>query len=249
MRGRIAALSMRALALAVELPPTSAPGIARWLYRYGTAPRGVLQDQIFGSGDHPMAILGLTDGGGARRVLERRYEATTYPGWLGFARIGAPLGTATTCKLYVSPNPEALAAAFPVIADVFNAMDVRAFKVGRGLDGLLRPDKIVAHFDDGGHLEAVAMKLRKALHGYPAQGVPFSTGFDADGMLSWGIDPPYGSEAASWRSWVTKRLADALVAPFSRGQDRLASVLNHMARIGVDSANWTIDPGTFGAAK
>ncbi|MCQ0094194.1 hypothetical protein [Roseovarius sp. M141] len=249
MPGQIANLSLRALTLATALPPSDVPKIARWLYRYGTAPRGVMQEMAFGSGDHPMAVLELSQGGRARGMLEHHYEVATYPGWLGFSRVTAPLGTGATCKLYISPKPEALAAVFPVLAEVFDAMQVRAFKVGRGLDGLLRPDKIVAHFDDVDHLHTVAAILRKRLGRSPAQGVPFTTALGPDGMLSWGIDPPVGSVAVSWRSWVTHRLAEALVVPLGFGQSRIESVWGRMAEIGVDPTTWTVGPDTFLATQ
>ncbi len=247
MTGHIASLSRRAIALAALLPTDNHTYLARWLYRYGTLPRGTVLERDFGAGDDVLAVLGLTSGGRARTVLDRHYETTTYPGWIGFALATAPLSAVPTCKLYVSPRPEALADAFPIIATVFDAMSVRAFKVGRGLDGLLRPDKIVAHFDSAAHLQAVAGQLGAALPGCPAQGVPFTTEFGSDGLLSWGIDPPLGAEAVSWRSWVTKRLATALLIAAPDGSDRLGAVLNQMARSGVSPSNWTIDSYGFAA--
>ncbi|MDF3605815.1 hypothetical protein PE067_06440 [Paracoccus sp. DMF-8] len=49
-------------------------------------------------------------------------------------------------QLYVSPRPEEMGGAIPRIAKVFARRDVRSFKVGRDLHGLLRADKIVACF-------------------------------------------------------------------------------------------------------
>ena len=248
MTGHIATLSHRAIALAALLPTDDQTYLARWLYRYGTVPRGTVLERDFGAGDDVLAVLGLTPGGGTRTLLDRHYETTTYPGWIGFALATAPLSAASTCKLYVSPRPEALADAFPIIATVFDTMAVRAFKIGRGLDGLLRPDKIVAHFDSAEHLQAVADQLGAALPGCPAQGVPFTTEFGPDGLLSWGIDPPLGAEAVSWRSWVTKRLATALLNVAPDGSDRLGAVLNQMAQSGVNPSNWTIESRAFSAA-
>jgi hypothetical protein len=197
-----------------------------------------------------MAVLGLTPGGQTRERLETAYEATTYPGWLGFARTPTSVETPAAYKLYVSPRTEALAVAFPVIATLFVSMDVRAFKVGRGVEGLLRPDKIVAYFDTCPHLNGVAAALSLALADCPAQGVPFTAEAGADGLLSWGMDPPPGGDALSWRSWVTKRLAAALVAAKPAGDEAVvAAALRVVAQAGVDPIAWTVDCHAFTRAR
>ena len=53
--GRLADLSRRALHLAAMLPADDAPRLARWLYRFGTLPRGPAAERDFGPGDDPMA--------------------------------------------------------------------------------------------------------------------------------------------------------------------------------------------------
>ena len=196
-----------------------------------------------------MVVLGLTSAGRARHILEDAFEATTYPGWLNFTLAGAT-DAESNCKLYVSPRIESLAEVFPIVAKVFTRMEVRSFKVGRRLDGLLRPDKIVAYFDDRPHLDAVATELERELAGCPAQGVPFTTGIDADGLLSWGTDPPLGSEVLSWRSWVTKVLAAELlkVKAAARG-DVVSDLLHGVARLGIDPARWTVDGGAFSTVR
>lgn len=220
--------------------------MARWLYRYGTVPRGPDIERDFGPGDDPVAVLGLTLGGLTRERLEVAYEATTYPGWVGFARTPARIEAHAPYKLYVSPRPEGLAMAFPIIATLFARMDVRAFKVGRGLEGLLRPDKIVAHFDTRDHLDAVASALGTELAGCPVQGVPFTAEAGADGLLSWGMDPLPGGDALSWRAWVTKRLAAALVAARSTaGQDAVTAALRAVEAAGVDPVTWIVDRTAF----
>lgn len=216
------------------------PGVvAQWLYRFGTVPRGPAIDRDFGPDDDPMAVLGLTAGGKARRLLETAYEATFLSGWYSFARTPARVQFAPVCKLYVSPRPEALAAAFPRIAAELVRFDVRSFKVGRGIEGLLRPDKIVAYFEDRAHMEAVAGALDRALWGCPAQGVPFTAEAGGNGLLSSGVDPPPGNTATSWRSWVTKRLAASLTV--HRGAPRadlVAAALADIRLAGVDPDLW-----------
>ena len=100
-----------------------------------------------------------------------------------FARL--PLSeAAAACKLYVSPRPSAVADVFPRAADVFAGAGVRSFKVGRGIEGLLRPDKIVAYFDDREALQAVARDLARRLRRAVPQGTPFTCDAGGDGLLS-----------------------------------------------------------------
>lgn len=246
MLARISQLSSRALDLAAALPTTETARIARWLYHYGSLPRGPTIELDFGPGDDPMAVLGLTLGGVARRKLEAAYEATTYPGWFSFALTPTPVLIQAACKLYVSPQPEALATAFPIISETFAKMDVRSFKVGRGIEGLLRPDKIIAYFDNRSDLDAVADTLCEKLNGCPAQGVPFTAEAGLDGLLSWGIDPPPSTEALSWRSWITKQLANEIVkARPSSGSVAVAAALRGVAALGVNTARWTADRCAF----
>ncbi len=223
------------------------PGVvAQWLYRFGTVPRGPAIDRDFGPDDDPMAVLGLTVGGAARRRLEAAYEATSLAGWYSFARTTARVQLSAACKLYVSPRPEALADAFPRIADELVRSGVRSFKVGRGIEGLLRPDKIVAYFDDRAHMEAVAGALDRSLWGCPAQGVPFSTEAGGNGLLSSGVDPPPGTSVTSWRSWVTKRLAASLTARRATPcEDPVAAALADLRLAGVDPERWLPSADAF----
>lgn len=241
MTGQIGALSQRALHLAARLEGAEIPQLARYLYRFGSLPRTPELQRNFGHGDDPMAVLGLTPGGAARELLEHCYEATTFPGWLSFAHDGVALADQAACKLYVSPMPAALATTFPVIASAFTQFKVPSFKIGRGIEGLLRPDKIVAYFDDIDSLNRVAKELGRRLCGCTAHPVPFTADAGGDGLLSWGIDPPLGSDGLSWRSWITRRLAEGLALDrATHGSDAVADALRHVAAQGVNASTWSI---------
>lgn len=225
---------------------TESAVVAQWLYRFGTVPRGPAIDRDFGPDDDPMAVLGMTVGGSTRRLLEKAYEATSLQGWYSFARAPVRAQIAAVCKLYVSPRPEALADAFPRIADAMVRSEVRSFKIGRGIEGLLRPDKIVVYFEDRTHMEDVAGALDRTLRGCPAQGVPFTGEAGGNGLLSSGVDPPAGDVAASWRSWVTKRLAASLMARRGTpGVDLVAAALADMRLAGVDPDLWLPSADSF----
>ena len=246
MTGRIARLSLSALRMAACGPPGDPAALAHWLYRFGSVPRGPAIDRDFGADDEPMGALGLTIGGPARRLLEPAYEASTLQGWYSFARTAEPPQLAAACKLYVSPLPQALPDAFVRIVETLVQAQVRSFKVGRGVEGLLRPDKILAYFDARPQLDAVVAKLRVRLHGCPAQGVPFTAEEGGDGLLSSGVDPPFGDAAASWRAWVTARLAAGLVARRGRPPaEVVAGTLSELRSAGVDTGRWRTGAGTF----
>jgi hypothetical protein len=244
--GRIAQLSLAGLRLAAGGSWAGPADAALWLYRFGTAPRGPAIDRDFGPDDDPMAVLGMTVGGRARRILEGAYEATSYPGWYSFARAPGPPQITSVCKLYVSPRPEALSDAFPSIAEVLVGCEVRSFKVGRGIEGLLRPDKVIAYFDDRAHMESTAAALDRALQGCPAQGAPFTAEVGGNGLLSTGVDPPPGDVVTSWRSWVTRQLAASLTAPRATPDlDHVGTALADLRRFGVDPDRWSPDGDVF----
>jgi hypothetical protein len=125
------------------------------------------------------------------------------------------------------------------MADVFVRFEVRSFKIGRGIEGLLRPDKIVAYFEDGAHMEEVAGELCRSLRGCPAQGVPFTAEFGGNGLLSCGVDPPASEPAVSWRSWVTQRLGASLTAHGGLPREELvAAALADIRLAGIDPDLW-----------
>lgn len=236
MGGRIADLSLQAIRTTAALPSADPKLLAWRLYAYGTVPRSPGFDLDFGPGDDCLAVLGLTAQGGVRARLAEDYEASTHPGWLGFSRRGRAGDAPPALKLYASPRPEALATVFPALADGLARLEVRSFKVGRGVAGLLRPDKIVAYFDDLEHLRQTAGALARDLADCPAQGVPFTAELVGSGLLSWGMDPPPtpGGPPVSWRSWIAGRLAAAILAVRRRGEDPTEAVLARLADEGVE---------------
>jgi hypothetical protein len=238
--GHIALLSSTGLRMAAAVSPAETAAVARWLYRFGTLPRGPAIERDFGADDEPMAVLGLNKGGQTRRILEGVYDAATILGWYSFTEPNALDQLPRACKLYISPRPEALTDAFPIIAEQFVRSKVRCFKVGRGVEGLLRPDKIIAYFDGRTHMEEVATALDASLQGCPAQGTPFTAEAAGGGLLSWGVDPPLGGELESWRGWITKQLAASLTAPrTSPGVDPVSAALRDIASVGVDPDHWS----------
>lgn len=239
-------MSRAALEMVARDEPSEPVRVARWLYRYGSLPRTAAHERDFGPDDEPLAVLGLSGGGAVRRRLEQAYEANSLAGWYSFTRAGQPMQWTAACKLYVSPLPQALPDAFAHIVDAFITADVRSFKLGRGIEGLLRPDKLIAYFDDADQMSGAMHALQRRLRGCPAQGVPFTAELGGDGLLSSGIDPPLGGAAASWRAWITARLARSLVAKRCRvPADTVTAVLADLRTAGIDTARWQPQAGAF----
>jgi hypothetical protein len=152
-------------------------------------------------------------------------------------------------KLYLSSSlsdvGRAFTAAIPILAD----LGAPPFKVARTPRGLLRPDRMVIYPSGQGQLLELTASLAGALSALDSQGVPFTTGLDAGGMLSWGCDPDESAVgyATSWRQWLTRKLGAYLHASDAPSPDqRVAFVLAKIAEDGVDpisfafsAADWT----------
>jgi len=88
-------------------------------------------------------------------------------------------------------------------------------------------------------MQEAAGVLGRSLRGCPAQGVPFTADVGGNGLLSCGVDPPPGDVAASWRSWITKRLADSLTTRRGTGRGELVTAaLADLRLAGVDPDLW-----------
>jgi hypothetical protein len=255
-RGRIAELSRAALRYGQALVGVSEPELAMRLYLYGRRPASPALRRRLADEAAVAAYLGVGPGGSAREALEEGWRelplANGGPsGWRQWRALPTtrretePAGAAY--KLYVSPAIEGLEAAVGVVASsLATAVGVSAFKVGRDLRGICRPDKLVVYFDRLDDLQAGAAVLRERLPGCPAHGVPFTAAITRDGLLSWGADPPVrpsadGAGGASWRMWVTERLAEYLTVARDAGPGGLEPwqfALERLRLSGVDTDTW-----------
>ena len=244
--GPLGELSLRAIRYGQRLGLTDIGALSRRLYAFGAVPRGPRWDRLVGPSDDLAPLLGLGPGGRAQDAVDA-FEGVANPGWLAWSRrpaAGEPRPE-LPFKLYVSPRPEAMADCFPTVAALFAEHGVWSFKVGRGVLGLLRPDKVVAYFEGFDALSRVAQALGDALAGCPAHGVPFTVEASADGLLSWGMDPPawerlLDARRESWRLWVANRLAGGLVHAQAAGGgvEPWEFAIDRLALEGVDPATW-----------
>jgi hypothetical protein len=265
-RGRIGQLSVAALRYAQELADLPAPLLALRLYLYGRQPVSPELHRRLPDDSAVASYLGIAPGGTARAALDagwravpsmadgRRYWRTWRRRSVGHAADGASV---TPYKLYVSPAIEALEAALDAVADsLARAPGVSAFKVGADLAGICRPDKLVVYFDRLDDLQRGAAQLGDRLEGCPAHGVPFTAPVTADGLLSWGADPPAPSAAdgealTSWRMWVTERLAEYLVVAREGSAGALEPwqfALERLRLSGIDTDTWAPANGMWPTA-
>jgi hypothetical protein len=129
-------------------------------------------------------------------------------GWYFFQNRQASIQE-SKAKLYISPLPDALPDALHATAEALKQHSNTSFKVGCGVTGALRPDKLVVYFQSIEHLLTVAAEIEEKICGLPAHCVPFTAAFTQDGLMSWGMDPAideYG-ERKSWRQWIVEKIA------------------------------------------
>ena len=145
-RGRLGELSADALRYASALGLGDVGELSWRLYGYGAIPHSTRLDRLL-DGD----LSARLDG----------YEAHLNPGWLAWTR--CEQRAALPFKLYVSPQPVELDACFGVLTHVLVEHEAPSFKVGRGVHGRLRPDKLVVYLPDFDRLQRLASAVRQAL--------------------------------------------------------------------------------------
>ena len=250
-RGALADLSSQALQHAAALWAGGTAELSGILYRYNTIPltpqwlRRILNQSAI------REYLQIQPGGRNRRDLEGAWMQVS-PGdhapWLGWvSRTVAVDPHRTAYKLYLSPLPANLRDAFRVWLAAITTAGAFHFKLGSNVRGLLRPDKMVAYFNDRAALDDAAERISRELSGCLAQGVPFTAELGCGALVSWGIDPPAEEgvpawlRQQSWRQWVCNRLGAALAVAKHYPSDVLPAwrfALERLRLEGVDVANW-----------
>jgi hypothetical protein len=267
--GRIGELSRAALAYARTLVAggMGVDTLAARLYSYGRVPVTASLCERFADDSALDVLLGIDGRRATRAVLDASWVELRSPGapdhWRNWEARGARAPARPGCKLYVSPAGDAVRTAFKAVCGLPATRGAVAFKVGAGVDGLCRPDKLVVYFDELDDLLAAAATLAGELVGCPAQGVPFTAALTGDGLLSWGADPagpvdrlepcgpagPSGLPGMSWRQWVTGRLAECLVQAGSETSEPVQFALGRLRLDGVDTDSWTPSTGLSAQAQ
>lgn len=250
--GLLAQLSRAALQYGERLDLGDPLRLSARLYFYNRLPLSPRWQRLYRDVRAVREALGIAAGQPLSRRLARDYRSQAGQaenGWLTWHRRGAeaaPWSDHVTFKLYVSPQPEALAPTFEAVCD----LRPDHFKVGADAAGLLRPDKLVMYFGDFESLTHTARRLAELLNGVPAHGVPFTAPASKNGLLSWGVDPPPSEQLLSWRQreswrlWLTNRLAAALISSCAQAPSELPPwrfALERLRCQGVDTERWVPD--------
>jgi hypothetical protein len=236
----LADLSAAALLTAAAIAPGSDSAItARLLYHANWLPLTPAWLVRFPDDDAVGCAVGA-DGRSAgpwRQTADHSWIHWTLPGG---TRLSSPY------KVYVSVVPDDLPLAFERCRAVFERHRTRTFKLARQPRAILRPDRLVAYAATRAETDALLADLTPALADCRGQGVPFTAGDSL--ALSWARDPPAGVAAfgASWRAWVTRKLAaylHASDAPEASG--RVAFACARLGDDGVDTATWAPSAGLW----
>ena len=252
--GFIAGLSNQGIEYVLHLNNGDMRTIANRLYTYNTLPwdpclkrnfneKTDTRDFVF-SASHTLLIS----------LLNKEWHLINDPGkdhWLGWSRRNFPGQSPTvidkeTYKLYISPVMQDLPKMMNLVLPVLTSSEAFSFKIGNGIHGLLRPDKMVVYFNSRSSLLQVAEELKNKLGDFTVQGVPFTAQIDEKGILSWGVDPPGSDvleaiEGGSWRCRVTDQIALAIIQSRDERidhQQAMEFIGSKLFVAGIDPFNW-----------
>ena len=253
--GPLARLSLEAIRHAAALGPLELETLAGRLYGYHRLPLTARWRRRLPDRDAVAAFLGLNRGG-CFAPGWKLAEPTSSSDWWAWSRPkrGSRPPDAATFKLYASPAMDGLRETLAVLADRLGATRAMAFKVGGDAAGILRPDKMVAYFEDLESLRQAADVLHSHLRGIATHGVPFTAEVAGNGLLSWGIDPPTRERVLpwqveeSWRLWVARRLAAALRVAHGRPSAEMPAwrfALERLRLEGIDVDRWVPSPSLW----
>lgn len=245
-------LSLEALRSADGLGVSDVSSLFEHLYTYNSVPATPQWCERFRDVDAVRRELNLLPGGKLCEMLDGRWvllRGTAAPDWLTWVKPlgGEELGAmGPDLKIYLSPAVAALPRAVEVLVEALTFSHATSFKVGADARGLLRPDKIIAYFQTMGDLAESVRQLSDRLADVPPHGVPFTAEAFGDGLLSWSVDPVAhrsapGEAVPSWREWVCLRLARALAAAKTTGNDSKPAWQIALAAIegeGIDVERW-----------
>jgi len=256
----LADLSLEALYHVARFASGDVAFLAARLYLYNRQPASPAWRHLYASPDRVAAQLALTSDGENARCLEEQWQLISpdkeHERWFTWFRRSLTGGELWRYKLYVSPWLDELPRVFTQVISMMEAIGAEAFKVGRDVHSLIRPDKFVLYFSSFEALEGAGQLLARELHGVKPQGVPFTAQLGETGLVSWALDPPREFAPAwgfsSWRHWITHQLAGYLAAGLQAGLAAEACVQiarDQLALRGVDTVTWTPNPEIWSEGK
>lgn len=217
LSNKLSILSANAIRYSCYLSSETAKSLGNKLYTFNAIPRDRNNKQYLSDSNSINAFL--YSGFEHSEMLAKNWflnKARKY--WFSWSRAELLSGedlieTVDTYKLYLSPMPGAIPAFFNIAVPVLTKSNATAFKIGQTIDGLLRPDKMIAYFNNREDLFSAAKELEVLSKDIPAHGVPFTTQLDENGLLSFGIDHAFLKlkRGYSWRTWVTDVVAKTIL--------------------------------------
>ncbi len=261
IRQMLADLSLEALYHAARFASEDVGFLAARLYFYNREPASPAWRRLYASPDEVAAQLALATGGENARCLEGQWQLVSpdkpHERWFTwFRRSVAGRDPERRYKLYVSPWLEELPHVFTQVIGLIEASGAEAFKVGRDVYSLIRPDKLVLYFSSFEALDGAGQLLARELGAIRPQGVPFTAQLGGTGLVSWALDPPRALAPArglsSWRHWVTHQLAASLATGMQADLPVEACVQfarDQLALRGVDTVMWAPDMDIWSEAK
>lgn len=247
-------LSKQGIEYALYLDNVDMRIIANRLYTFNTQPCDSSVKKIFAEESDTRDFVFSLSQKGTGSLLNNEWHLLSDPlkdHWLGWTRHhfkdSPPVQKDnSTYKLYISPVIQDMPGVMAVVLPVLSSSDAFHFKIGNGIQGLLRPDKMVAYFDNKSSLLAVAGELKDKLNGFTTQGVPFTAQADDRGILSWGVDPPdtdvlESVEGGSWRCRVTDLLSLGIMQAKAENLDQEQSIILISSRLyvaGIHPLKW-----------
>lgn len=251
-KSRISQLSEKAIQYGIGLNNVDGISLSTRLYCYNTIPSLSHQYNHLDRPEKIKDFLWKQDFDlyewAARKWMQQSIQKEQH--WLSWTKPAyqdIDLVDKCTYKLYISPLIQRLPEIFVKSVKVLSGTKCFSFKVGATVEGLLRPDKLVAYFLTYKDLNEAVLLLKPQLPSYEPQGVPFTSQLDDMGILSWGLDPPKKDinkniESGSWRERVTKKIALSIIKAKKEENDKtkiLSHVMSLIALEDIDPETWT----------
>lgn len=252
---RLSDLSMKAIRYALLLRNSDIRSIANRLYSFNTIPYDAVAKSEFFSSRTVKEFLFLNTNGEHHNFLNKNWTFINNlekKAWLVWSSSNSIQKFSTspnsyTFKLYISPGLRELPEVFQQTVYALSESNAVSFKIGNSPHGLLRPDKMVAYFENFEDLKKGAARLEKKIAGCAVQGVPFTCQIDKTGLLSWGVDPPESDvleaiEGGSWRTKITDQLAIAILQAQTERlsmSQTIDFIQAKLAATGINVTDWT----------
>ncbi|MHB8463798.1 MAG: hypothetical protein ACYDH6_21550 [Acidimicrobiales bacterium] len=233
----IAERSLWALRAAAVFPGADERTLTSFLYRFAATPMSPSRARAWGDERAIRAALRLDDIGLPTLSSDKAW-------WVFAGDAGDRTGPSP--KLYVGVALAHLAEATRRMVALWRKTvgPTPALKIGANASGLHRVDRVVIYPSSPGEAVRWARLLSEEIDDLAADPVPFTSGFDASGRVSTGLDPAgvgraWWEDDGSWRSSLTRTLGAAIAAArAARAPDPIAYATERARLSGIDPQRW-----------